>query len=84
MRRRMGQHLTHGPRRLVLRPWKRVCRCGLGAWPCYAYLMLRRQADMRKQANSRRPAWDGATTRIPVAPLLTRGQLARSRQARSW
>jgi hypothetical protein len=46
--------------------------------------MLQGQAIMRKRLNSRRPAWTARTSLLPVAPLLTRGQAARSRQAGSW
>jgi hypothetical protein len=44
--------------------------------------MLQRQAMMRRQADPGRPAWNAPTSRLPVAPLLTRGQVARTRQAR--
>lgn len=79
------QQLTHGPRRLLLRPWRRVCRCGFGRWPCYPWLMLRRQATAR--ARGRAPVYPPTHRDRAVndaAPLLTRGQVARSRQAGRW
>lgn len=81
--RRPPDHLTHGPRRLVWRPWRRVCRCGFGRWPCYPWLMLRRQARDRETSRAAgRAAVFPARPRHPAinaaAPLLTRGQAVRS------
>lgn len=81
-----ARHMQHGPRRLWRRPWRVICQCGLGAWPCPAQRMLARQAEFMA-----RPAWDGRTTQLALArsvpftrstPLLTRGQRARSRGRR--
>lgn len=78
--RRHHRYPTHGPRRRRWRPWRRICRCGLAAWPCPALAMLHRQARWQAPV----PAWNAPTGRLPVAPLLTRGQAARSRQAGRW
>ena len=82
---RPAQHaiIVHSPRRLFWRPWQVVCRCGLGAWPCYAVTMLRRQAEMQPRqeaAGSRR----GRSPVVPPrrSPLLTPGQAARSSSGR--
>lgn len=76
MRERSGQHLTHGPQRLVLRPWRRVCRCGFSRWPCYPQEMLRRQASAVVTARAAvRPRPQSAAD---VAPLLTLGQATRA------
>jgi len=69
--------IEHGPRRLWWAPWRQVCRCGLGAWPCYAQRMLERQARLLPL---RAPDWNSAPT-VLRAPLLTPGQAARTRQA---
>jgi hypothetical protein len=71
----------HGPRRPLLAPWRRICRCGLDAWPCHALLMLQRQAANRPRV---RPGWNDPTLNESSAPLLTRGQAARSRQSGRW
>lgn len=81
--RRQRTIIEHGPRRLRLRPWRRVCRCGLGSWPCYAEQMLRRQAAASRPPNVR-PGWDAPTTKLTPGPLMTRGQAARSRQGQRW
>jgi hypothetical protein len=71
--------LTHKPRRLLLAPWRSVCACGLGAWPCPALRMLERQAAWRRPNSG--PAWAAPTRPHPrVAPLLTPGQAARCRR----
>lgn len=72
----------HQARRLLLMPWRRTCRCGLGAWPCPALAILQRQ-EAWKLGNTR-PRWAGPTRQLPVAPLLTRGQAARTRQGDRW
>lgn len=77
---RPAQHaiIVHSPRRLFWRPWRKVCRCGLGAYPCYAVLMLRRQAAM--QPRQQETAWVGRSQVVPPqrSPLLTRGQADRA------
>ena len=70
--------IEHGPRRLLLRPWRRICRCGLAAWPCPAVVMLERQARALPQPKPW-PGWNAPTRRYGTAPLLTRGQNHRSR-----
>lgn len=75
--------IEHGPRRLFLRPWQVVCRCGLEGWPCYVVMMLQRQAALRAPTATR-PPWNGPTRNLPRAPQMTRGQAARSRQAGRW
>jgi hypothetical protein len=81
MRRHGSFHLRHEPRRLLLKPWRQVCRCGLGSWPCFALQMLQRQAAQRPRHDGRAP-WNGPTHILPVlrsaAPLMTRGQRRRS------
>jgi hypothetical protein len=67
--------IEHGPRRLWLRPWKVVCRCGLGAYPCPVVRMRDEQAEMIQTLNNR---WNVQTGQYRVAPLLTRGQAART------
>lgn len=79
MRLRAGQYLTHGPRRPLLKPWRRECRCGLGAWPCHALTMLQVQAKGRA-AVPQRPPWQNSTVNMLSAALMTRGQAARTRQ----
>lgn len=80
---RPNGHLEHGPRRRWWAPWSPICRCGLGAWPCYAEQMLRRQATY--QLSIPRPPWNGPTRNLPPhKPLLTRGQEARTRQPGRW
>lgn len=79
MARRSAAQFTHRPRRPLLSPWRRVCRCGLGGWPCHAMTMLQHQAAMRPVAA--RPLWDGPTRNSLRAPLMTRGQEARSRRS---
>jgi hypothetical protein len=85
MRQRSRKNLEHGPRRLLLRPWRRVCRCGFGRWPCYPWEMLCHQSA---QARGRAPVYpvrrSGPPAAGATAPLLTRGQAARSRQAGRW
>jgi hypothetical protein len=44
----------------------------------------RRRIIDAARGNQPRPAWDEPTRNVPIAPLLTRGQLARSRQAGRW
>jgi len=85
MRRR---HLAHGPKRLWLRPWRRICQCGMGTWPCHAVRMQSEQARMRSAAGQ---SWTGPTKRLPRIvggsgpqpdrDLMTPGQLARSARA---
>ena len=71
-------HIQHGKRRLPLRPWLVICRCGLAAWPCPVVRIRERQAQPMP-----RPAWTAGTVSLPVveprqsAPLLTRGQRIR-------
>lgn len=77
MRRRSSQHLMHGPRRLVLRPWRQVCRCGFGRWPCYPHEMLRRQATTTAIARVS-VRWPHGRQIAAAAPLLTRGQATRA------
>lgn len=78
------RHLRHGPRRPWLRPWKRICRCGYDGWPCYPLAMMTAQALWVQAESDERPGWDAATGRLPLAPLLTRGQAARSRPRDRW
>lgn len=75
-----AHQLTHGPWRRWWRPWDRICRCGVGAWPCPVVVMLARQAAHRRPAanSRRRPSWDGPTPNLPSASLLTLGQQQRS------
>jgi hypothetical protein len=75
MRRQGGLHLAHGPGRLLFRPWRRVCRCGFGGWPCYVQTMLRRQAQGRAPVRQDPRPGGGM---LDAAPLLTRGQANRS------
>lgn len=72
--------IVHSPRRLFWRPWRKVCRCGMGPWPCYAVLMRQRQAAMQPPEDTR--VWVGRSPVMPRrdSPLLTPGQVARSRQ----
>ncbi len=81
------RHLQHGPRRRWFAPWTVICRCGLGAWPCYAVRMLQDQARMQPR-DPGSATWSGPTTAIPALrpflaaperPLLTPGQAHRSR-----
>ena len=81
---RHPRYPTHEPRRLLLTPWLKVCRCGLGAWPCPALAMLQRQAAGARRRQQARAIWNGPTGRVPIAPLLTRGQEARSRGGYRW
>jgi hypothetical protein len=77
--------VTHEPRRRWRALWRRECRCGLAAWPCPVMVMLIRQA--RNQLITRdaeKSDWNGPTRNLPLAPLLTRGQAARSRQSGHW
>lgn len=86
----MKHHLNHGPRRLWSRPWRRICTCGLGAWPCHAVRMRREQEAMRPAGE---PSWAGPTARLPRLiggpdpllrddrELMTPGQRARSARA---
>ena len=88
----MRHHITHGPRRLLLKPWRTICRCGMGVWPCPAVRMQREQEAMRPPG---RPSWAGPTKRLPrlmggpTGPrperadrdLMTPGQRARSARA---
>lgn len=82
----MPNHLMHGPRRLWLRPWRQICQCGLGAWPCPAVRMQREQQAMRPAPA---PRWDGPTAPMPrlmggpgaprpARDFMTPGQRARS------
>jgi hypothetical protein len=89
----MGRHGAefHGPRRCWLAPWKVVCRCGYGPYPCeveqIATAMARQRRTRRPERN---PAWASTPTqRLPVRdyrpppdergqPLFTRGQTART------
>jgi hypothetical protein len=81
---RPAQHaiIVHSPRRFFWRPWQVVCRCGLGAYPCYAVTMLQRQAAMQPREGTR--ARVGRSPVMPPrrSPLLTPGQAARSRLGR--
>lgn len=85
----MPYHLKHGPRRLWLRPWRRICQCGMGAWPCHAVRMRREQKAMEPTP---RQSWAGPTMPLPRVmggpgagrterDLMTRGQRARSAEA---
>lgn len=69
--------ITHGPRRPWLRPWRRICRCGLESSPCYVVQMRERQ----KRLQPSRLPWS-ESTHLPVmlggVPLLTRGQADRT------
>lgn len=84
MRLRAARYLRHGRRRPWLKPWRRVCRCGYGAWPCYPLAMMTAQALWGQVAPDERPGWDAPTGRLPVATLLTRGQAARSQSRGHW
>lgn len=85
-----NHHIEHGPRRLWYAPWKVLCRCGLGASPCYVVLMRQGQQRMwPRQAENNWPARAAvATVRLPrtavpdTRPLLTPGQAYRSRWIR--
>lgn len=68
--------IEHGPRRMRWRPWRRICRCGLGAWPCPAVRMREEQAQMVQEVDVR---WNMPTRQYRVAPLLTPGQETRTR-----
>jgi len=79
------RHTKHGPRRHWYAPWTVTCRCGIGAWPCYAVQLRDRQRGMqpRPQENT----WavrSGVALRLPRTaeptdtPLLTPGQAYRS------
>ena len=72
-----ARHTAHRPRRPWWKPWRQVCACGLYRWPC----PVPRMAVAGPPVNER-PAWNGPTRRnlSPAAPLLTRGQAARSRR----
>jgi hypothetical protein len=80
------RHTRHGPRRLWYAPWAVICRCRIGAWPCYVVVMLDRQQRMQPQP--RENAWAGRASvpafRLPRTaaptsrPLLTPGQAHRS------
>lgn len=81
-------HIEHGPRRLWYAPWKVICRCGLGAWPCYVVLMRERQRRMQPPpaVNNWPARASGQTVRLPrtavpatTRPLLTPGQAHRSK-----
>lgn len=78
------RHIRHGMRRRWWKPWSPICRCGLEAWPCYVVVMLDRQASYRRPAANERPVWNGPTVNVLAAPLLTRGQAARSRGRARW
>lgn len=84
VRRGSARHLIHEPRRLLLTPWRRECWCGLGAWPCPALAMLQRQAAVALDRQRARSTWHAPTGRLPVAPLLTRGQAFRTRGSTRW
>ena len=66
--------IEHGPRRLWWAPWRRICRCGRGAYPCYAERMRAAQAAIQHE----RPPWNAPTTVLRDDPLLTRGRRRRS------
>lgn len=79
--------LAHRPRRMLLRPWRRVCTCGFNNWPCYpAQLLARQVADFERWAVKRQrldcPGWNRPTVRFLAAPPLTRGQAARAPHGR--
>ena len=88
------RHTGHGPRRRWHAPRTVICRCGLGAWPCYVILMRDRQRGMQPplvendrpvEVETGWPARSGVALRLPRMaaptdrPLLTRGQAYRSR-----
>lgn len=80
---RTARYLRHGPRRLVTRPWRRICRCGYGAWPCHPLTMLRLQAQWAPERDVR-PSGNATTNRLPVAPLSARGQAVRNQPKDRW
>lgn len=84
VRPRFARQLQHGPRRMLITPWRRVCRCGYGAWPCYPLALMTAQALWAQVESGKHPGWDAATSRLPVAPLRTRGQAARSQSRGHW
>jgi len=73
--------ISHGPRRPWRRPWRHVCRCGLGTWPCPAERM-RRQQQAWQTLDAARPAWTAPAEQLPLLSerqdWLTPGQRARS------
>lgn len=72
-----GLHITHGPRRRWWRPWQRICRCGIGAWPCPVVTMLERHAravPATRRNEVARVRRTGNVRRLPVAgPSTGRG-----------
>ncbi len=86
-------HDADEPRRYAphhRRVWRWLCRrscsCGL-TWPCpdsTGWAPGTPIPDGAPRILANRPEWDGPTRNLPVAPLLTRGQEARSRQVGKW
>lgn len=60
---RRPPYITHGPRRRWYRPWRRICRCGLDAWPCAPV----RAARVRAAAY--RHEWNDPTVWLPGLTL---------------
>lgn len=79
----------HIARRRWWAPWRLVCACGAGWYPCPDTGRVPYAPLGDGTTTPARPAWtSAATTRIlpnvRLSPLLTRGQAYRTRQGGRW
>jgi hypothetical protein len=74
----MREQIQHGPRRCWYAPWRMVCRCGLGPFPCVAARMLQRPKRVEPAAVVN--AWNGPTAFIRTPP----GRAGSLTPAQAW